>query len=364
MAKQKSRTASSLIAAALVVSGLGWSAPTGARQQQPATRDDPRCTIDLAVAGQMKDVVSNALLRALDVPETSVKPFLLHAEKRYATGPALLKAAAGHFKLEEAVLAAEVERYKHVNCEHEPLVPGAPWDRAKRPDDGMPVSVFAKDVTLHVVLHELGHALIREFDIPILGNEETAADAFATYYLTTYLPDRAVDVLMARTRSLMIEAAAATEVDWSGEHDHDARRAYQIAALAIAADRLKYQEVAAQVGMSEEDIGDARDYGAEIRRSWRRVLGPLLMPDGTASSEARVLYDSDDEFINGLCADGLASEIESAARRFDWHSQVTVHFVEGDGGAAWSRSGRTVTVHSGYVRRFVEQGDRGLTGSK
>jgi hypothetical protein len=35
-----------------------------------------------------------------------------------------------------------------------------------------------------------------------------------------------------------------------------------------------------------------------------------------------------------------------------------VRFAAGDGGAAWSRSKRTVTVHSDYIRRFVEQGKR------
>ena len=362
MANWKSRTASGLTAFASVVSCLGMSAPARAAEQQPALQ----CSIDLSVPGQMKDIVSNALLLGLNVPEPGVAAFLVGAEERYATGPELLRAAAEHFKVDEAVLAAEVEKFKHCNCSHGPVVDGAPAPRAdgQPRDDGAEVSAFAKDVTLHVVLHELGHALVREFDIPVLGNEETVAEAFATYYLTTYLPDRAVDVLTARTTSLMIEAGEAAKVDWSGEHDHDARRAYQIAALAVAADPEKYKAVAAVVGMSEEDIREARDYGAEIRRSWRRVLAPLWMPDGAPSDEARVLYNAESGFIHSLCAGGLASEIESAVKRFDWHSQVTIRFVAGDGGAAWSRSSRTITVHSAYVRRFVEQGDRGLPGSK
>jgi hypothetical protein len=311
----------------------------------------------------MKDVVSNALNQGLQIPEGDVATFLDGAEASYANGPELLKAAAKQFKLEEAVLAAEVAKFKHINCTHAGGGEAAGAD-VQPADDGTPVSAFARDVTLHVVLHELGHALIREFDIPILGNEETAADAFATYYLTTYMPERAVDVLTARTTSLMIEAGEATQVDWSGEHDHDARRAHQIAALAVAADPAKYKSVAAIVAMSEEDMKEAGDYGAEIRRSWRRVLGPLMMPEGAASSEARVVYDSNIGFINRLCSDRLASEIESAIKRFDWHSQVTVKFVDGDGGAAWSRGSRTITVHSGYVRRFIEQGNRGLPKTK
>src|SRR5690606_28871599 len=141
-------------------------------------------------------------------------------EQRYATGPELLRATAAHFGIGEAVLSAEVQRFEHCNCDH-----GS--------GDGAPAAVtqFARAVTLHVVLHELGHALVREFDLPVLGNEETVADAFATCYLTTYLPDRAVDVLSARVTSLMIEAEDAAAIDWSGEHEPDARRAFRIAAL-------------------------------------------------------------------------------------------------------------------------------------
>jgi hypothetical protein len=214
-----------------------------------------------------------------------------------------------------------------------------------------------------VVLHELGHALIREFDLPVLGNEETAADAFATCYLTTRMPDRAADVLAARTTSLMIEAAETSGVDWKGEHDDDARRAFQIAALAVAADPVKYAAVAAIVGMSQEEIEAAGDYGDEVHRSWRRALAPLWMPEGTTSGEARVTYDDGSAFLTRLCEDGLASEIASVVGRFDWHSQVTVRFVDADGRAGWSRSERAVTVHSAYVRRFVAQGARGLPKS-
>lgn len=346
-----------MAAIAFVVTWVAPFDPALAQGLQPAPQADPQaspeCTVNLALVGTLSDVLSNALTQGQHVPEGDVRAFLDGAQDRYNTGPDLLKAAAAHFKMSESVLAAETLKFRHINCEH---AGGGREPQDPQPDDGLPVSAFAKNVTLHVVLHELGHALIREFDIPVLGNEETAADAFATYYLTTYLPDRAVDVLTARTRSLMIEAGETSEVDWRGEHDDDARRAYQIAAIAVAAEAEKYSVVAAVVGMSEGDIKNAQDYGGEILRSWRRVLGPLWMPEGTASSEARVIYDNDSAFLTRLCQDGLAVEIESSMKRFDWHSQVTVRFVDGAGRAGWNRSARTVTVHSEYVRRFIEQG--------
>ena len=53
---------------------------------------------------------------------------------------------------------------------------------------------------------------------------------------------------------------------------------------------------------------------------------------------------------------GLVAELGSILTRFDWHSQVTIHFAAGSGEAGWNRGERTVTVYSEYLRRFVEQG--------
>lgn len=311
--------------------------------QTPSTLQGGECTIDLGVTGQMRDVVSNVLLRGVAEvrrPEADVAGFLRGAHDTYATGPDLLRAAAAHFQIEEATLAAEVERFRHCNCLH-----------------GEEALAFARDVMLHVVLHEIGHAVVREFDLPVLGNEETMADAFATHVLTTRFPERAPEVLVARVRSLMSEARTVARGEWSvhGEHDNDARRAAQIAALAAAADGARYERAAHFAGLSERDVRRAREYGAEIHRSWRRRIAPLLMPAGERSNEVRIVWEEDPDLAR-LRALGFDAEIEDVLRSIDWHSQVTVRFVPGEGGAAWSRSSRTVTVHAGYLQRFVDQG--------
>lgn len=356
-----------------------------------ASGDNPppdACHGDIRLRGVLADVLSNAL-RA-DFGINVYAPAL--SEGNDTRGEVLFQHMVTTHKLDPVALKASIKRHQHTNCNHPPVDDSltdaalAAW-RAPASDpvtsaSGAPstvgtptisaptapglVSKFARDVTLHVVLHEMGHALIREFDIPVLANEETMADAFATYYLTTHMPDRAVDAITARVTSLMIEAREASDnerangVDWTSEHDHDARRAYQIAALAVAADREMYAGVAAIVGMSEGDIRNAVDYGGELRRSWRRVLQPLWMPEGAASSEAAVVYDNTDPFLVSLCEGGLVSDVDAALRRFDWHSQVTIRFVDGSGRAGWSRSDRAVTVHSAYVKRFVAQGEKGL----
>lgn len=367
MVVEVARASLRLVTTAALLLGCSAAAasPTMAQEPKSTNPAEPKCSVDISLPGVMKDIVSNALTRGVKRPEAEVRAFLKDAENAYATGQDLLRAAARHFEVDEAHMATEVERFRHCNCEHEPVAGGrrrAP-DRSRLEDrngrDGVvEASAFARDVTLHVVLHELGHALIREFDLPVLGNEETAADAFATHYLTNHLPDRAVEVLRARTTSLMIEAREVPREEWPvrGEHDNDARRAFQIAALAVAADPAKYDSVAHGVGMSEQDIQKAKDYGAEIHRSWRRILAPLWMPHGVRSNEARVVWDPENESFAQVGSVDLVAEIESIVTRFDWHSQVTIRFAAGDGGAGWSRAERTVTVHSEYLRRFVEQG--------
>jgi hypothetical protein len=311
----------------------------------------------------MKDIISNVLLRAEHKPQSEVRAFLKDAHRNYATGDDLLKAAAEQFKIDQKRLASLVEHWRHINCRHAAIPGYAVPDAVADATTGetlspVPVSVFAADVTLHVVLHELGHAVIREFDLMVLGNEETMADAFATHLLTEHFPEHAVRAISARVRSLMIEANEVPRDQWTvrGEHDNDARRAYQIAALAIAADKEKYAGVAKIVDMSEGDIDDARDYGSDIHRAWRRTLSPLMMPAGKVSKEARFRADESTRAFVDAGEPSLASTIESALQRIDWHSQVTVDFVGGSGGAGWNRSKRTVTVNSEYLERFIAQG--------
>lgn len=330
------------------------------KPQPPAT---PQCKVDLRNAGHMKDLISNVLLRAEHKPASEVRAFLKDAERRYATGDDLLKAAAEHFKIDQKQLAALVEHWRHINCRHAAIPGYAVPDAGREATTGetlspVPVSVFAADVTLHVVLHELGHAVIREFDLMVLGNEETMADAFATHLLTEHFPEHAVRAISARVRSLMIEANEVPRDQWTvrGEHDNDARRAYQIAALAIAADKEKYAGVAEIVGMSERDIVKARDYGSDIHRAWRRTLSPLMMPAGKVSKEASVDADDSTQAFVAAGEPSLGSMIESALQRIDWHSRVKVEFVGGSGGAGWNRSKRTVTVNSEYLQRFIAQG--------
>lgn len=350
----------SVAAGTLAILSLAVPAIGGLQNGVSAVARSADCAVDLSVTGAMADVLSNALTLGLGIDERTVAAFLEDSAPNSETGTDFLVRAATAFGVDRDALARAVERYRHVNCSH----PGGGAEREfGQSEVGGARELdwdFAESVLRHVVLHELAHALVREFDLPVLANEETLADAFATHFLVTQLPEQAPAVLLARVESLMFEASEVPRAEWTvtGEHDSDARRAYQIAALAIAEDMEAYAFLAPIVGMGESEMASAADYGTEIHRSWRRILRPLRMPAGRASSEVRLQVD-ERSFVHETFADSdLLADLESALRSFDWHSRVTLRFESGDGGAAWSRSSRTITVHDQYIERFARQGQQ------
>lgn len=349
------RTALAVLMVSCAAVGVAGEPPAAERVAEASVAG---CKVDLRRAGTVADIVSNVLLRVEGKPEKDVAAFRDGAATKFRTGDEVIAAAAKEFGVDAGALARQVEVWKHVNCEHAPVPGYQVPDGYVAQERKVPVSAFAADVVLHVVLHELGHGVIREFGVPVLGNEETMADAFATHYLVEHMPERALGALKARVRSLMIEAGEVPVEKWTvrGEHDNDARRAYQIAALAVAADAVKYAEVGELVGLSPREVAAAKDYGAEIHRSWRRTLAPIMMPAGRASREAVLTADETTRDFVRAGEPSLEMVLGAALRSIDWHSRVKIEFVEDGGGASWSRSKRTITVGGGYLRRFVGQG--------
>jgi len=63
------------------------------------------------------------------------------------------------------------------------------------------VRSFALDIVRHVLLHEMSHALIYEFKLPMLGNEEVMADTFANVVVSQTYRDDAVAIIKDRAGS-------------------------------------------------------------------------------------------------------------------------------------------------------------------
>lgn len=218
-----------------------------------------------------------------------------------------------------------------------------------RAQDRLPPA--AADALLHVVAHEMGHAMLREFDLPILGPEEDIADDFATVLLFLALPDRAGSAVAARARQNLADAEAAGPFS---EYRSDAQRAGRSVCLLYGLDPDRHGSLAQDFGLTGDEAATCRDFAPEVGRSWRRILDAHRLPPGTRATEARVTLD-DSPAALAFRAAGLEEDALALLAQIDWHSQVTLAVEACDGGSSWARNGRQITVCSAYIDRFARQ---------
>ncbi len=232
---------------------------------------------------------------------------------------------------------------------------GAAGSGARGQDNA--VTPFAANVTRHVLMHELGHAVFREFNIPILANEETMADSFATTMITQHRRDDAVAIVTARVRSWIYEDAEVSPADYDmkGEHDLDIRRAYQAACLLYGADPAEWAEELGWIGFSERDAADCSDTAPDQIDGWSAVTAEHRLPDGEISDNVEVVYE-DSPLTAAFRGSGVMEEVAAFARRFDWPETIRLQFSRCDRGASWSRSKRRIRLCDAYLARFVRQG--------
>jgi len=217
---------------------------------------------------------------------------------------------------------------------------------------------FSKNVTYHVLFHELAHALIREFKLPVLANEEAMADTFSTIWVTKMMRDQAPEIVMARVRSWIYEDAevSSDDYDFKGEHLLDIRRAYQAACLFYGLDPAEYEGTVRWLNFSENDLADCSDTAPNQEDSWVGLLEPFRLSPDQRSPNVELIYGEGP--MKKIMEDsGILNVFAAQARLFDWPAKITIHFDHCDFGASWSRSERRLLICDDYVQRFIYQGN-------
>lgn len=223
---------------------------------------------------------------------------------------------------------------------------------------GEPITEFAQNVVTHVMLHELAHGLFREFDLPILANEEVMADTFATYFVTQHLRDDAPNIIVARAKSWIFEDSQVPleEYNHKTEHPLDIRRAYQTLCLFYGADPTEFSSYVAFAGFSPDDLTDCSDTAPDQIAAWDDVVNTLQNDTPVGSGFVEVIY-GEGPMKTDFMATGVMDAIADIARSFPWpQGTITLQFDHCDAGASWSRSDRKVLLCDDYVTRFIQQG--------
>ncbi|MEJ1413101.1 MAG: DUF4344 domain-containing metallopeptidase [Candidatus Sedimenticola sp. (ex Thyasira tokunagai)] len=98
---------------------------------------------------------------------------------------------------------------------------------------GVTVDEATIDALIHTMFHELAHALVAMYDLPVLGKEEDAADALATLLLIdSYQDGQEIAISAADLFDLESQdIKAIQEEDFWDEHSLDAKRYYSTICL-------------------------------------------------------------------------------------------------------------------------------------
>lgn len=214
-----------------------------------------------------------------------------------------------------------------------------------------PLSQQTQDGMLHILAHEIGHAVLREFDLPILGPEEAIADDFATLYVYRHFPERAEDIISARARQNMADGHTAEAFS---EYTNDTQRAGRSVCLLYGQDPDTFSGLAQDWGLDGDAAAGCRDFSTEVARSWRRVLAEFEMPDTARITEVGFSVE-EAPFPLALAQSGFREDAHQLLAGIDWHSKVRLVLKQCDGSSWYARNGRRITICSDYIRRFETQ---------
>jgi hypothetical protein len=133
-----------------------------------------------------------------------------------------------------------------------------------------------------VLFHEIGHALVHQWQLPVLGREEDAVDAFSTIFMTQFVPNGGQIALWAAELFDVLagggKGAQSVRVSlqqFADEHSLDEQRAYSIVCWVYGSNPQRYSRLATIPGLKERLPRCAGEY-AQLKRSWLTLLRPHI----------------------------------------------------------------------------------------
>lgn len=179
---------------------------------------------------------------------------------------------------EPVTVLTQVEEGPLFDPEHmEILMPGSFADTIAEyfGSDEAPIG----DVYFHTLVHEVGHVLFAQYDLPLLAREEDAADALASVLLLEYAENGA-EVVLNAAEMFGLESEdreGFDESDFWSEHSLDIQRYYASICHVYGSDPGEHVElINTEYGLSKERAEDCELEYERIRRSWLAVLKPYL----------------------------------------------------------------------------------------
>jgi hypothetical protein len=213
---------------------------------------------------------------------------------------------------------------------------------------------FVSANLLFVVLHELGHAVITQMGLPVLGRIEDAADTFAVLMLLRMESDFSHRVLVDAAEGWFLAARrdqkTGQEVAFYSEHSLNEQRAYQIVCIMVGSDSDRFADLATETRLPADRQATCLGDYSNAAFSWDLLLKPHLRGPERPKTQFDVFYGPAEgrlAVVGDIARSVLLLETvaEHAANQFAWPAPLTLKMEAcGFPNARWDIRSREVVV--------------------
>ncbi len=146
-------------------------------------------------------------------------------------------------------------------------------------ETGVTLEKAKDDVLMHTLFHELAHAFISMYEIPVLGKEEDAADALAAILLIEYF-ENGQEIALSAADLFSIESYSRNgelqEEDFWDEHSLDEQRYYNTLCYIYGSNPKQYAFIVKEGFFSEERADMCIEDYEKTAQDWLDLLDPYM----------------------------------------------------------------------------------------
>jgi hypothetical protein len=213
---------------------------------------------------------------------------------------------------------------------------------------------FVAGNVLFALVHEVGHMLIAEMGLPVLGREEDAADAFATITglkMGDAFSDR---VLIASARGWFLSDRRNQKENiqtvFYDEHGLDKQRAYNIVCLMVGSDPEKFEPLATMTKLPPERQASCQGDFSNASWSWNKALEPHVRKSEQPKMKIGTVYrgsgDKYEIFSRGFRHMMILETVaEHLSDRFVWRRPINLEMTTcNEPAARWDLQTQKIVV--------------------
>jgi hypothetical protein len=213
---------------------------------------------------------------------------------------------------------------------------------------------FVAGNTLVLLSHELGHVLIAEMHLPLLGREEDAVDTYAALRMLAIGTSFSQRELAQAAQGWFLNDRRDQEIGekplYYDEHNLNQQRAYQILCLMVGSDPGKFSGLAQQMKMPETRQRTCKRDFDKTSEGWQTVLKPWLREPGDPKTKIDVVYADGKGMFDGIAnmfraIRFLETVAANSAARYKWPHAFTLKMEScGRPGTDYDDEARVITI--------------------